>query len=331
MGTFDSDFFYNLAMADDNNSPLKTNSAMLTDVGMVREHNEDSVFIDNLHGLFVVADGMGGHAAGEVASQMAVEEIKKALLENREAIDSFTSNPTKEHREDVVALIESSVHTAHKMVYETGLNDPTKKGMGTTLDILVLAGTEAFVAHVGDSRTYLIRNKNAVPMTMDHTVAEVLVVEGKLTKEEAEKSPLRTVLVNAIGVASEVGVEMTHLPVRKGDKFLVCSDGLYDYFPNNSEVFDVCSQSTPEEALGIFIEGAKNRGGHDNITGVVVEIIDAPDSADFAEDVNHDVTESRSTIKISEEYEKIVSTPTLKIATDENNKIIMTDETEDMD
>lgn len=318
-------------MEDNKNTPITTKSAMLTDIGMVREHNEDSAFIDNDKGVFVVADGMGGHAAGEVASQMAVQEIKKALLEDREAIDAFTTNPTKANREEVVALIEASVRTAHKMVYETGQNDPSKQGMGTTLDILVLAGTEAFVAHVGDSRTYLIRNKNAVPMTMDHTVAEVLVVEGKLTKEEAAKSPLRTVLVNAIGVASEVGVEMTHLPVRKGDKFLVCSDGLYDYFPQNNEIYSVCSESTPDEALGKFIEGAKKRGGHDNITGVIVEVTDAPNSADFSENVNHDVTESRSTIKISDEYEQIVSTPTLKIKTDENNKILVTDETEDMD
>jgi serine/threonine protein phosphatase PrpC len=142
--------------------------------------------------------------------------------------------------------------------------------MGTTLDVVLVAGREAFVAHVGDSRTYLIRDGKAAQLTTDHTVAEVLVIEGKLTIEEALVSPYRTVLVNAIGVAADVGVEMAHLQLREADKLLVCSDGLHDYFLVEQEIADMLGADDAETAIAKMIDAAKERGGHDNITGIVV-------------------------------------------------------------
>jgi serine/threonine protein phosphatase PrpC len=246
---------------------------LVTDVGMVREHNEDSAMMETGRGFFIVADGMGGHAAGEVASAMAVETVKKTLLESKAEIDAFKRAPSDGGRRTLVQLLQSAVLQAHQAVYQRGQSESDKQGMGTTLDVVLVAGAEAFVAHVGDSRTYLVREGRSSQITTDHTVAEVLVIEGKLTIEEAQVSPLRTILVNAIGVSADVGVEMAHVTLKRGDRLLLCSDGLHDYFPVEDEIAQRLSAEKPGEALAEMVELAKTRGGHDNITGVAVHVV----------------------------------------------------------
>ena len=255
---------------------VKLRSAMLTDVGVVRDHNEDSALIDDEQRFFIVADGMGGHAAGEVASAMAVEGVRDALSSTDETLKNFSDSPTVDGRQLVAQVLEDAVRTAHKSVFDCGSTDSEKEGMGTTLDVLLVSGQEAFVAHVGDSRTYLMRGNSAAQITTDHTVAEVLVIEGKLSAEEALVSPLRTILVNALGVSAEVGVEMAHLTLHKGDRILICSDGLHDYFPQEEELYEEVTQNEPEKALSNLIEAAKERGGHDNITAIIIDVLDAP-------------------------------------------------------
>lgn len=245
----------------------------VTDVGVVRDHNEDSAFMDAGKGFFVVADGMGGHAAGEVASAMAVETVRKTLEESSTEIDAFKNAPSDAGRRGIVQLLQNAVLAAHQAVFQRGQSESDKAGMGTTLDVVLVAGPEAFVAHVGDSRTYLIRDHRSSQVTTDHTVAEVLVIEGKLTIEEAQHSPLRTILVNAIGVSADVGVEMAHVSLKRGDRLLLCSDGLHDYFTNEQEIADKLSGDDPGDALKDMVELAKLRGGHDNITGIAVDVI----------------------------------------------------------
>ncbi len=247
---------------------------LVTDVGVVRDHNEDSAFMESGKGFFIVADGMGGHAAGEVASAMAVETVRDTLDASRAEIESFEKTPTDAGRRALVQLLQSAVLSAHQAVFQRGQAEPDKAGMGTTLDVVLIAGPEAFVAHVGDSRTYLVREGKSSQITTDHTVAEVLVIEGKLTIEEAQVSPLRTILVNAIGVSADVGVEMAHVTLKRGDRLLLCSDGLHDYFPLEEEIAQKLSSEKPGEALQEMVELAKNRGGHDNITGVAVDVLD---------------------------------------------------------
>ncbi len=253
---------------------IELRAAMLTDVGVVRDHNEDAAYVDPNHRFFIVADGMGGHAAGEVASAMAVDAVRQFLTDHNDQLDEFAGNATDEGRKQAVGLLEQAVRQAHQSVYDRGVAESDKQGMGTTLDVLVVAGPEAFIAHVGDSRTYLVRGGKAAQITTDHTVAEVLVIEGKLSLEEAQISPLRTILVNAIGVAPDIGVEMAHVQLRQGDLLLLCSDGLHDYFPQEDELAKHLVDNEPENALEALIELAKDRGGHDNITGVVVEVMD---------------------------------------------------------
>jgi serine/threonine protein phosphatase PrpC len=251
---------------------------LVTDVGMVREHNEDSAYMEATKGFFTVADGMGGHAAGEVASAMAVDSVRKTLEGARTEIDAFKKAPTDAGRRAIVQLLQSAVLSAHQAVYQRGQAEADKQGMGTTLDVVLIAGPEAFVAHVGDSRTYLIREGKPSQVTTDHTVAEVLVIEGKLTIEEAQVSPLRTILVNAIGVSADVGVEMAHVTLKRNDRLLLCSDGLHDYFPAEDEIAQRLSVDAPGKALEEMVELAKTRGGHDNITGVVVHVVEVIDA-----------------------------------------------------
>jgi serine/threonine protein phosphatase PrpC len=247
---------------------------LVTDVGVVREHNEDSAYMESSNGFFIVADGMGGHAAGEVASAMAVDTVRKTLEGAHSEIDTFKRAPTDAGRRSIVQLLQSAVLSAHQAVFQRGQHEADKAGMGTTLDVVLIAGPEAFVAHVGDSRTYLVRDGRSSQITTDHTVAEVLVIEGKLTIEEAQHSPLRTILVNAIGVSADVGVEMAHVTLKRGDRLLLCSDGLHDYFPAEEEIAQKLSADAPGDALKDMVELAKTRGGHDNITGIAVEVTD---------------------------------------------------------
>src|SRR5688572_8852018 len=252
---------------------------LVTDVGVVRDHNEDSAFMEAAKGFFIVADGMGGHAAGEVASAMAVETVRTTLDASRTEIEAFKKAPTDAGRRAIVQLLQSAVLSAHQAVFQRGQSEQDKAGMGTTLDVVLVAGPEAFVAHVGDSRTYLVREGRSSQITTDHTVAEVLVIEGKLTIEEAQVSPLRTILVNAIGVSADVGVEMAHVTLKKNDRLLLCSDGLHDYFPVEEEIAQRMNADHPGDALAEMVELAKTRGGHDNITGVAVHITELVEAA----------------------------------------------------
>ncbi len=263
---------------------------LVTDIGMVREHNEDSAHMATGKGFFIVADGMGGHAAGEVASAMAVDTVRTTLESARPEVEAFTTAPTDAGRRGIVQLLQNAVLSAHQAVFQRGQNEPDKAGMGTTLDVVLVAGPEAFVAHVGDSRTYLIREGRSSQITTDHTVAEVLVIEGKLTIEEAQVSPLRTILVNAIGVSADVGVEMAHVTLKRNDRLLLCSDGLHDYFTAEEEIAQKLSEDAPGEALKEMVELAKARGGHDNITGVAVHVTDLVEAA-TPEKVSDDATQ----------------------------------------
>jgi serine/threonine protein phosphatase PrpC len=266
------------AAPQDEASRVTLEAWLVTDVGVVREHNEDSAYMEPANGFFIVADGMGGHAAGEVASAMAVDTVRKTLEGARSEIDSFKRTPSDAGRRSIVQLLQSAVLSAHQAVFQRGQLEADKAGMGTTLDVVLIAGPEAFVAHVGDSRTYLVRDGRSSQITTDHTVAEVLVIEGKLTIEEAQVSPLRTILVNAIGVSADVGVEMAHVTLKRGDRLLLCSDGLHDYFPAEEEIAQKLSADAPGDALKDMVELAKTRGGHDNITGVAVQVTEVIDA-----------------------------------------------------
>lgn len=280
---------------------------MATDVGMVRPHNEDTAHVDGDGSFFIVADGMGGHAAGEVASAMAVETVRHKLEASRAQLAEFAQAPTDAGRRSIVQLLQDAVLSAHQAVFQRGSTEEDKNGMGTTLDVVLVSGTEAFIAHVGDSRTYLIREGRASQLTTDHTYAEVMVIEGKLTIEEAQVSQLRNILVNAVGVSAEVGVEMAHLELRRDDRLLLCSDGLHDYFPGDVEISE--RLAGPDAGVGLvsLVELAKSRGGHDNITGIAIHVADISYGSEATQPVRR---VERDDTTADEEHTETTAVPT---------------------
>lgn len=262
--------------------PLHARAVVHSDIGVVRARNEDSAYVDPTARFAIVADGMGGHGAGDIASTMAVACVRTHLEADEPLLAAYTASPTPDARKLVLAQLRRAVEDANHEVFARSVREPDKHQMGSTIDVAVVCGREAFIAHVGDSRTYLVRDGKASQLTTDHTVAEVLVIEGKLTIEEALVSPYRTVLVNAIGVAADVGVEMAHLQLREADKLLVCSDGLHDYFLVEQEIADMLGADDAETAIAKMIDAAKERGGHDNITGIIVTVVDLADAVPMA-------------------------------------------------
>ncbi len=247
--------------------PLAT---MRTDVGVVRERNEDSAYVDERGRFVIVCDGMGGHGAGDVASQMAVELVKRAMEEEAALFAAYALDPTPDGRTHLAAQMRRIVEHANRVVFERSEREPELHQMGSTLELVAICGAEAFIAHVGDSRTYLMRNGRAAQLTVDHTVAETMRRAGTIDAEEARVSPMRSVLSNAIGVTPTVTVELLRIELRPGDRLLVCSDGLHDYF-TREELGAHAAAGDLDEALARMIDHARTGGGHDNITGVLIE------------------------------------------------------------
>jgi PPM family protein phosphatase len=250
---------------------LRVRAGMATDSGVVRAHNEDAAHVDAQGRFAVLADGMGGPGSGEVASAIAVEQVRAMLEAAGDTLAAFESEPSETGRDAVRAAIEQAVLHAHEAVVARGKAEPDKQGMGSTLDLVVVTGGEAFVAHVGDSRTYLVRDGKAIQVTADHTVAAALHRAGALTEDEMAHSPLRSVLASAIGLPKMFKVDHGHLDLQAGDRLLICSDGLHGYFADD-DIAQRLSIAELGAALAGMIEDAKAKGGQDNITGIVLDV-----------------------------------------------------------
>ncbi len=225
-----------------------------TDKGLVRKENEDQFCIEKDLGLLAVADGMGGHASGEVASKMAVEILKDCL---------------KKEGEPFPDRLNSGVKLANKMIYEAAQSQPQLKGMGTTITAVQLNGNRLGIAHVGDSRIYLIRGGVIEQITDDHTIVFEQVARGLMTREEAARSEMRNILSRALGIAPEVDVDIEELTVSEGDKLVLCSDGLSELVSDNEMLSEVQSSKSPEKVCDELVNLANQRGGDDNITVIV--------------------------------------------------------------
>ncbi len=249
---------------------LITTAVMQSDVGMVRVRNEDAAYADPQGRFAIVADGMGGHGGGDVASAMAVACLRGHLESEAASLTAYARAPRPAAREGIAARLRAAVEDANAAVYDRSVREPDKHQMGTTLEVMVMCGSEALIAHVGDSRTYLVRAGELTQLTDDHTVAETMRRAGTLDAATAAVSPMRSVLSNAIGVTPTVTVDVIVVALRPGDRLLMCSDGLHDYF-TSEEVARHLTGGAPSLGLAALIEQARARGGHDNITGVVFE------------------------------------------------------------
>jgi serine/threonine protein phosphatase PrpC len=260
-----------------------------TDVGRQRDHNEDNFLIDKKLRLFVVADGMGGHAAGEVASSVAVHEVRDVLHENRDLVERFDAGDPSVQSVDVLQILEHAVQQACGAIYKRAQVEQEKRGMGTTCSLLLIAGPTAggrgFIAHVGDSRIYLVRQGQTHQLTEDHSLMNELIRRGKVKAEDIDNSPYKqykNAVTRAVGVYESVEVETFDLDVLPGDSFLLCSDGLYAYLtPNGAELPEILGNENINEIPKALIEKANREGGQDNITAICIRVPEADESTDL--------------------------------------------------
>lgn len=234
-----------------------------TDVGRRRKNNEDAFLVDDDLGLWVVADGMGGQAAGEVASEQAVETVH-----------GMVASGLRQGTSSVERVLESAVQAATYMVYGLAELDSTKSGMGTTLSAVLRQPDRLVMAQVGDSRVYRIRDGRAAQLTEDHTLVNWQIQQGIITPEEAKRSKQKNVITRAVGNRDYVQVDIFPCDVRPGDKFVLCSDGLYAYV--QTEELVALAEPGGEVAVQAMIDEANRRGGRDNITVALVEAHEDP-------------------------------------------------------
>jgi serine/threonine protein phosphatase PrpC/CRP-like cAMP-binding protein len=245
-----------------------------TDVGRQRDHNEDNYLVEPELHLFVVADGMGGHAAGEVASQIAVHEVARVVRENADVIERYSSGKDPGAREEILAVMEHALQTACASIYHRGQDEPDKRGMGTTTSALLVAGDRGFIAHVGDSRIYLLRQSQVHQLTEDHSLINELVRRGKIKRDEIDSSPYskyKNAVTRAVGAYESVETDTLDFEVLPGDHFLLCSDGLHSYL-KDSDVPEIMTSDDIADAPKTLVALANAGGGHDNITAVVVRV-----------------------------------------------------------
>jgi serine/threonine protein phosphatase PrpC/CRP-like cAMP-binding protein len=242
--------------------------------------------VDKKLNLYIVADGMGGHAAGEVASQIAARTVRDTLARERDMLHEFEAGHGGINRTDLLRLLESAVQSACSSVYNEGQKDESKRGMGTTLDALMLIGSRGFIAHVGDSRVYLYRQGAVHQLTEDHSLINELLRRGRLSREQIEKLQYKNAVTRAVGVYESVEVDTLDFDVLRGDRFLLCSDGLSGYL-EEAELAQLFSDTPEDEIAQRLIDLANERGGKDNITAVVVKVPDAESGVDrLAREVN---------------------------------------------
>ncbi|WP_375447112.1 Stp1/IreP family PP2C-type Ser/Thr phosphatase [uncultured Fibrella sp.] len=246
-------------------------AVVLSDVGCVRDTNEDaarfvrptdSVLRSSRGCLAVLADGMGGHAAGEVASNLAVETVAKVYYEQAEAGSE---------------ALRHAVQEANRVVYQRAETQKGQRGMGTTCTAMVILGNQFWLAQVGDSRAYRLHDGQATQLTIDHTHVRELIDQQLITLEEARQHPDRNVLTRALGTRSQVVVDTDNEPhtLEFGERLLLCSDGLYEYF-TDAELAELASTAYAlSDAARQLVDTAKLRGGHDNLTVLLIERVAA--------------------------------------------------------
>jgi serine/threonine protein phosphatase PrpC len=243
----------------------------LTDIGRKRKTNEDNLnsviprdpqIMATKGALFVVADGMGGHAKGEVASQLVVETVCETYYRSQD--------------QDIATALRSAVNYANSTVYWQDQKDGVRdvSGMGSTCIAAVVLGESVYIANVGDSRAYIVRNGEARQITLDHSWVEELVRAGQITAEQARTHERRNVITRSIGTQEEVEVDIFTEPVQDGDVLVLCTDGLSSLVEDN-EISAIVEQYGPQESVSHLIECANERGGNDNVTAIVARVAQA--------------------------------------------------------
>ena len=255
---------------------MRITSCGMTDVGVKRTNNEDNYLINDELNLFVVCDGMGGHAGGEFASAIAVNTVEEVLttIEIRPEDEDFSVEEGASRVEVVREKLRYSIRLAGKRIYERAQEELEYQGMGTTCLALLVDNGNAFLAHVGDSRAYLIREGKIEQITEDHSLVNERVRAGLITEEEAKNHKLKNIITRSLGFMEDVEIDLGVRAVRRGDMFVMCSDGLSNFL-ETAEIGESVLDHGPQGSARHMIELACERGGDDNITVIVVRIDEA--------------------------------------------------------
>ncbi len=236
----------------------------MSDVGRCRKVNQDMFLVDEALGLYAIADGMGGHAAGEVASDLAISTLATSL-QRQQSTDGVWST------EEAAELLRAALDEGNRRICESVLERAEWRGMGTTMVAFVLASDRAVIAHVGDSRAYLLREGGLRQLTSDHSWVNEQVKLGLLTHEQAQRHPMRNIVTRALGNQPRVEVDCLAEEIRPGDVFVLCSDGLSGML-SDGEIREVLEShgSVPRLACRVLVDRANEHGGEDNITVIVL-------------------------------------------------------------
>jgi len=249
---------------------VRITSCGITDVGMKRQRNEDNYLINDELRLFVVADGMGGHAGGEYASQIAVTTVEEVLSNIRDE-RHFEDNGRATRDMLLQEKLKYAIRLAGKRIYERAQEDTEFRGMGTTALVLYVTDDAGYVAHVGDSRCYRARADTVEQLTEDHSLVNEQIKAGLINRDAAKSHKLRNIITRSLGYQEEVEIDTQVLTLERGDQYLLCSDGLSNLVEDN-ELLDMLHQNSFQEGARKLVDLANRRGGDDNITCVIARV-----------------------------------------------------------
>lgn len=243
-----------------------------TDTGRVRDHNEDNFLVDKRLQLFVVCDGMGGHAAGEVASAVCVRTVRDIVAAERDLLAQLEADPSRDDlSQQVVAVLERAIHHACARIFEMSAEDSSRRGMGTTCSMLLLHGDRGYISHVGDSRVYVLRQGRVSQLTEDHSLLNEMIRQGKIKPGDDANFPNKNAVTRAVGVREFVEVDAFEIEVEDGDRFLLCSDGLCGYFTSDDQIRGLLSHEDIKSVTDDCVRFANDSGGKDNITVIIID------------------------------------------------------------
>lgn len=255
---------------------MKVDIYGLTDVGKKREKNEDSLLVNGDLGLFVVADGMGGHLGGEYASRLAVKTVEETVRQLLDDPDATISTDVVFDRSDPGEVLRYAIRVASQRIYEEAARNPNLRGMGTTTVALLVRDGKGYIAHVGDSRAYLVRDHSITQLTADHSLVAEQLRAGFITPEELKNHKFKNIITRSVGFQNDVEIDLLVRDLEAGDQFLLCSDGLTNLV-EDPDLAKIVSKHPPKEACQKLIELANKRGGDDNVTVVLASMVSLED------------------------------------------------------
>lgn len=264
---------------------MRVKSFGISDVGKRREKNEDSYMASDELALYTVADGMGGHLGGDIASRLAADTVEEVVKGLESDPDMTLQEGVNIKEGEYQGYLRYAIRLSSKRIFDRAHDEQTLRGMGTTMVALLFRNNKVYVANVGDSRAYRVREEDISQITKDHSLVGEQMRAGILTEDEAKSSRLKNIITRSVGFQEDVEADIDIRAVREGDRYLLCSDGLSNMM-DDEEIRDIVTTNGPEDACKRLVDIANERGGDDNITVIIAEI-EALDDEDTKSESEH--------------------------------------------